>query len=178
MLHNFLKGKETGRHTFGAWHTVCWLDRLWVGFHTRVREKSQCVVMTGPSRGLCRHYSAFCTVIVRNLITHLTSYSFVTDPRGTTSLLQKRSVQLLSSSDNLVVLMTSPSRKSLTQVYSTTTRSLVATSPTFFSFKLSIIHVCSEIHNFSFCIDRKRKTGGGWWRKTWGHGGPVTFHVH
>ena len=78
-----------------------------------MREKSQRVVMTGPNRGLCRHYSVFCTVIVRILITHLTSCSFLTGPRVTTSLSQKRFDQLLSSSGNLVVLMTSLSCKSM-----------------------------------------------------------------
>jgi len=57
-------------------------------FHTSVPEKSQRVVMTGPSRGLCRHYSALCTEIVRIRIMHFTSFGSVSGPKVTTSLSQ------------------------------------------------------------------------------------------
>jgi hypothetical protein len=38
---------------------------------------------------------------------------------------------------------------------------MVAMSPVFYYFKLSIIHVCAGLHNFPFCIHRKRKSGRG-----------------
>ena len=59
-----------------------------LGFHTSVREKSQLVLFTGPSRGLCRQNSAFCTVTVRIGIVHFNFYGVVPGPKVTKILPQ------------------------------------------------------------------------------------------
>lgn len=43
LLHSWLKRDKTGRHTFSAWHAVCWLDCLSDGISLkRAREVKAC----------------------------------------------------------------------------------------------------------------------------------------